>query len=39
MDESDFLEFLKSGIPFCDTSYVCCSWQYAHLFKQAMTEI
>lgn len=39
MDESDFLEFLKSGIPFCDTSYVCCSWQYAHLFKQAMTEL
>ena len=39
MDESVFLEFLKSWIPFCDTSYVCCSWQYAHLFKQAMTEI
>ena len=39
MTESDFLEFLKLWIPYSDTSYVCCSWQYAHLFKQAMTEI
>lgn len=39
MDESDFISFLKNSLQFCDTSYVCCSWQYAHLFKQAMTEI
>ncbi|MBR4566921.1 hypothetical protein IKO18_00405 [bacterium] len=39
MDESDFISFLKNSLQFCDTSYVCCSWQYAHLFKQAMTEL
>ncbi len=39
MSESDFISFLKNTLQYCDVSYVCCSWQYAHLFKQAMTEL
>ena len=39
MDDADFLDFLRSTIMPCDVMYVCCSWQYAHLFKQAMTEL
>lgn len=39
MSESDFISFLKSTLQYCDVSYVCCSRQYAHLFKQAMTEL
>lgn len=39
MEESDFLEFLKKWIPYCDVAYVCCSRQYNHLFKQAMAEL
>lgn len=39
MSDDDFLEFLKKSIMPSETVYVCCSWQYSHLFKQAMTEI
>lgn len=39
MPEADFVAFLKKSIMRCPTVYVCCSWQYAHLFKKAMTEI
>lgn len=39
MPETDFVAFLKKSIMRCPTVYVCCSWQYAHLFKNAMTEI
>lgn len=39
MDDSDFLDFLRSTIMPCEVMYVCCSWQYAHLFKQAMAEL
>ena len=39
MDGAQFLAFLKATIPVAEVCYVCCSWQYAHLFKQAMTEL
>jgi DNA modification methylase len=39
MDDEAFLDFLRSTIYPCDVMYVCCSWQYAHLFKQAMAEL
>lgn len=39
MKDEDFVKFLESSIMKCDTSYVCCSWQYSHLFKEAMTNI
>ena len=37
MSDEDFLQFLWDSIYWeSDTMYVCCSWQYSHLFKQAM---
>lgn len=39
MSDSDFLDFLMQSLMPCDVMYVCCSWQYSHLFKQAMQEI
>lgn len=39
MSDDEFLDFLRQSIVPCDVLYVCCSWQYAHLFKQAMTDI
>ena len=39
MADADFLDFLRSSLVGCETMYVCCSWQYAHLFKQAMTDM
>lgn len=39
MEDNDFIEFLKKSLIPCDTTYVCCSWQYAHLFKEAMTQL
>jgi len=39
MDDDEFLDFLRSTIMPCDIMYVCCSWQYAHLFKQVMAEL
>ena len=39
MDDSDFLDFLEESLMVCDTAYVCCSWQYSHLFKKAMTDL
>ena len=39
MSDADFLDFLRESIMGCETMYVCCSWQYAHLFKQAMTDL
>ena len=39
MSDGDFLQFLNDSIYWeADTMYVCCSWQYAHLFKQAMED-
>lgn len=39
MPDEDFVDFLRRAVMPCEVMYVCCSWQYAHLFKRAMTEI
>ena len=39
MEDEDFLDFLQQSIMVCDTAYVCCSWQYAHLFRLAMENL
>ena len=39
MSDAEFLDFLRSTVMPCDVMYVCCSWQYSHLFKQAMAEL
>jgi DNA modification methylase len=39
MSDEDFLDFLRQSLMPCEVMYVCCSWQYAHLFKQAMYEL
>ena len=39
MSDKEFLDFLRSTVMPCEVMYVCCSWQYAHLFKQAMADL
>ena len=39
MEDDNFVDFLTSSLLGCETMYVCCSWQYAHLFRQAMINI
>jgi DNA modification methylase len=39
MSDEHFLAFLQSTIMPAEVMYVCCSWQNAHIFKQAMTDI
>ena len=39
MEDSAFKDFLIQTLYSCETMYVCCSWQYAHLFKEAMEII
>ena len=39
MADEDFVQFLRNSLMGCETMYVCCFWQYAHLFKQAMTDL
>lgn len=39
MSDNEFLDFLRSTVMPCEVMYVCCSWQYAHLFKQAMADL
>jgi DNA modification methylase len=39
MEDDDFVDFLQQSLMVCDTTYVCCSWQYEHLFKKAMTNL
>lgn len=39
MKDDEFINFLQQSIMVCDTAYVCCSWQYEHLFKEAMTNL
>lgn len=39
MEDNEFVDFLKKSLPYCDTAYICCSWQYAHLFKEAMNQL
>lgn len=39
MNDDEFLDFLRTTLVPCDVMYVCCSWQYAHLFKKAMADL
>lgn len=39
MEDNEFIDFLQQSLMVCDTAYVCCSWQYEHLFKEAMTNL
>lgn len=39
MGDAEFLDFLVQSVMPCEVMYVCCSWQYAHLFKQAMSDL
>ncbi|EGP0010242.1 TPA: DNA modification methylase [Enterococcus faecium] len=39
MDDLDFISFLEKSLLVCKAMYVCCSWQYCHLFKKAMENI
>lgn len=39
MSDSDFVDFLINTLTSCETMYVCCSWQYSHLFRDALEKI
>lgn len=39
MSDEDFVDFLTQSLLGCETMYVCCSWQYAHLFRKAMENL
>jgi DNA modification methylase len=39
MSDESFKDFLMQSLYSCETMYVCCSWQYAHIFKDAMESI
>lgn len=39
MPDKEFVDFLTQSLVGCETMYICCSWQYSHLFKQAMEAI
>lgn len=39
MPDADFVQFLQDSVMGCETMYVCCSWHYAHLFREAMINI
>jgi DNA modification methylase len=39
MEDSAFVDFLNQTLYGCETMYVCCSWHYAHLFREAMEKI
>ena len=39
MNDTDFVDFLTESLMGCETMYVCCSWQYSHLFKEAMERL
>lgn len=39
MCDNDFIKFLEKSLMAVDTAYVCCSWQYCHLFKKALENI
>jgi len=39
MNDDAFVDFLIQTLYSCETMYVCCSWQYNHLFKKAMEQI
>ena len=40
MSDEDFTKFLQDSLNIeCETFYVCCSWQYCHLFKKALEHV
>jgi DNA modification methylase len=40
MSDEDFTQFLYDALNVnCDTFYVCCSWQYSHLFRNALDNL
>ena len=40
MSDEDFTQFLYDALNInSDTFYVCCSWQYSHLFRQALEDL
>lgn len=39
MPDNEFVDFLTESLMGCETMYVCCSWHYAHLFREAMIKI
>ena len=40
MSDDDFTQFLYDALNInCDTFYVCCSWQYSHLFRKALEDL
>jgi len=40
MSDEDFTQFLYDALNInSDTFYVCCSWQYSHLFRQALESL
>ncbi len=40
MSDEDFTEFLINSLNVdTDTFYVCCSWQYSHLFRKALENL
>ncbi len=39
MPDNEFVDFLTESLMGYETMYVCCSWHYAHLFREAMIRI
>jgi site-specific DNA-methyltransferase (adenine-specific) len=40
MSDKDFTQFLYDALNInSDTFYVCCSWQYSHLFRKALEDL
>ena len=40
MPDEDFIQFLYDALNInSDTFYVCCSWQYSHLFREALEKL
>lgn len=39
MSDDGFVDFLQKALMPCETMYVCCSWQYSHLFRQSLENI
>lgn len=39
MSDEKFVQFLENSLMPCETMYVCCSWQYAHLFRKALENL
>jgi DNA modification methylase len=39
MPDNEFVDFLTESLMGCETMYVCCSWHYSHLFRDAMIRI